>query len=196
MKPGITSIFWVLTLLGAAIGSDAQPNTPNLLTKKSKEDSMNPVEANKQVIRNLYETTLNKHQLNKLDQFVAEDYAGVNGARGPAGFASTLQPLINAFPDVEWHIEEIIAERDNVMIRWTFRGTHLATYQELAATGRKVSIYGIGIFTLRNGKAVSGTSYTDRLGFLQGLGVLPADIGAPVRAPGELKKLPDPAPQQ
>lgn len=157
---------------------------------------MNNNDANKALMRDLYETALNKHQLNQLDRFVDADYTGVKGAKGPAGFGAPLQALIRSFPDVEWHIEEIIAESDKVMIRWTLTGTHLATYQELPATGKKISIYGIGIFILRNGKVVSGTSYTDRLGFLQGLGVLPADTGAPVRSPDAPPKAIDTAPKQ
>lgn len=137
---------------------------------------------NKAIVRNLYENALNKHQLNTLDKFVDANYTGAKGARGPAGFGAPLQQLIDAFPDVQWHIEEIIAENDNVMIRWTLMGTHLATYNGIAATGKKISTYGIGIFTVRKGMVVSGSSYTDRLGFLQTLGVVPADAGAPVSA--------------
>jgi len=63
------------------------------------------------------------------------------------------------------------------MVRWKLTGTNNGPYLGFAATGRKVSNDGIGIYTFKNGKIIHATVHTDRLGFLQALGVLPSDPG-------------------
>ena len=62
------------------------------------------------------------------------------------------------------------------MIKWTIQGTHTGQFQYIAPTGKKVSSTGIGIYTLKDGKINATQVLTDRLGFLQELGVLPADL--------------------
>lgn len=57
-----------------------------------------------------------------------------------------------AFPDIHITVEEIIAEGDKVVLRFTLRGTHLGVWAGLAATGRKVTWAVTDIYTLKDGK--------------------------------------------
>lgn len=132
----------------------------------------------------MYDEALNKRQLSVLKLFVSGDYTGAGGSKGPEGFTTPLQPLIDAFPDLVWHVEEMVGEDNKIVVRWTLKGTHTAAFNEVAPTGKKVSNSGVGFFELRNGLVVAGAVYTDRLGFLQDLGLLPATIGATGRQPG------------
>ncbi|MGA2093892.1 MAG: ester cyclase [Sedimentisphaerales bacterium] len=56
----------------------------------------------------------------------------------------------------DWHllVEEMIAEGDRVMVRWTFHGTHLGEYYGLPPTHKQVSYSGINIFRIADGKIV------------------------------------------
>jgi predicted ester cyclase len=78
-----------------------------------------------------------------------------------------------------WHmkIEEMIAEGDRVMVRWSSHGTHLGESHGLPPTGKQVTNSGINIFRIADGKIAEVWDIFDRLWLWQQLGVLP-DIKA------------------
>jgi predicted ester cyclase len=132
--------------------------------------------SNKQIILSLYGDCLNKYRFELLGNFISPGYTAVNGVKGVIGFRSTIDAIVSAFPDVQWHIEESIGEGDKVYIRWNFQGTHTGTFQQIAATGKKVSNTGMAVYTLKGGKVIATNVFTDRLSFLQQLGVLPVEL--------------------
>jgi hypothetical protein len=80
------------------------------------------------------------------------------------------------------HPEEMIAEGDRVVVRWSGVGRHQAELMGLPATHRQVRLSGIGIFRIAEGKIAEVWSLWDRLGELQQLGVLPDAREAIARA--------------
>ena len=70
-------------------------------------------------------------------------------------------------------IEEMIAEGDRVMVRWTFFGIHQGEFAGLPPTHKQVSYSGINIFRLADGKIAEIWDIFDRLWMWQQLGVLP-----------------------
>ena len=70
-------------------------------------------------------------------------------------------------------IDELIAEDDKVMLRWTFHGTQQGEYYGLPPTNQPVSYSGINIFRLEGGKIAEVLDIYDRLWLWQQLGVLP-----------------------
>jgi predicted ester cyclase len=70
-------------------------------------------------------------------------------------------------------VDEIIAENDRVMVRWTFSGTHVGKYSGLPPTDKDVIYSGINIFRIANGKIAEIWDISDRLWLWQQLGVLP-----------------------
>jgi predicted ester cyclase/heme-degrading monooxygenase HmoA len=137
---------------------------------------MSTIQRNKEVISKLYEQVLNKRNMGLLPGIVTEDYTGVQGKKGPAAFEEPIAALIRAFPDAHWKVEELIGEGDKVIVRQQLQGTHTGQFQHIAATGKRVTNNGIAIYELKDGKITSGQVQTDRLGFLQELGVLPVDL--------------------
>ena len=75
----------------------------------------------------------------------------------------------------EWSetIDEMIAEGDKVMVRWTFHGTHQGEYLGIAPTGKPVTFCGIYIFRIAEGRIAEVWNLWDRLGEWQQLGILP-----------------------
>jgi steroid delta-isomerase-like uncharacterized protein len=71
-------------------------------------------------------------------------------------------------------MEDVVAEEDRVVTRTTFNGTHLAEIEGIPATGKKVSMPGITIFRLDNGKIAEGWLFNDNLSLMQQLGAIPA----------------------
>jgi predicted ester cyclase len=75
----------------------------------------------------------------------------------------------------DWRInvDELIAEGDRVMARWTFHGTHQGDLAGLPPTHKQVTYSGINIFRIADGKIAEIWDISDRLWMWQQLGVLP-----------------------
>jgi steroid delta-isomerase-like uncharacterized protein len=128
---------------------------------------------NKEVVRDFYEVILNQRKLDLLDDIISEDYINVQGEQGAQAFRKTLEGLLAAFPDAHWKVENIIAEGHSVVVRHTLTGTHENAFQNIPATGKGFSNEGWALYELADGKIIRSHIQTDRLGFLQQIGVLP-----------------------
>jgi steroid delta-isomerase-like uncharacterized protein len=80
----------------------------------------------------------------------------------------------DAFSDLRRPVEDLVAEGDKVVARWTSVGTHDGPFQGIPPTGKTVTTSGITVFRLRDGKIVEEWSESDMLGMLQQVGALPA----------------------
>ena len=70
--------------------------------------------------------------------------------------------------------EDEIAEGDKVASRYTFRGTHQGELMGISPTGKQVTVTGMIINRIVNGKSEEGWLNFDALGMLQQLGVIPS----------------------
>ena len=82
---------------------------------------------------------------------------------------------MDAFPDLRFDVEELIAEGDTVVSRWTLSGTHRGTFSGIPPTGRAVRVAGMSLDHLADGVIVSGFDAWDALGLRQQLGAVPPD---------------------
>jgi steroid delta-isomerase-like uncharacterized protein len=81
-------------------------------------------------------------------------------------------PLFSAFPDVHVTIEDMVAEGDTVVTRWTARGTHQGELMGIAPTGKTIAVMGISIGRHAvNGQLVESWTTWDRLTMLQQLDI-------------------------
>ena len=78
-----------------------------------------------------------------------------------------------AFPDLQLTIEDIIAEGQTVMPRWSCRGTHKGDLSGIVPAGKQFTISGVSIARFTGGKMVEGWVNWDALGLMQQLGVVP-----------------------
>ncbi len=145
------------------------------------EQHMNAETKNKAVVRHMYEDILNTGRLELLNEVISDRYTGNAGEKGPEGAAKSVGAVLKAFPDVKWKIEDILADGDKVVVRWTWEGTHTGNFQDYPITGNKVYNNAFVIYQLADGKIVNAKMLTDRLGFLQQIGVAPKELGAPPR---------------
>ena len=116
------------------------------------------LEANKELARQFFEQIWNQGDESAIDRFIAEDAAGNDPKFGVGRESFRLQwrKWREAFPDINFAIEELIAEEDVVVSRWKLTGTHLGQYQDKIATGKKISVDGVSIDRIRKGMVVSG----------------------------------------
>jgi steroid delta-isomerase-like uncharacterized protein len=151
----------------------AHPSTRSTaMTDPSKETR----DENKKKVEVLF-ATFNHGDLGAIDALVGPEYLGAQGDRGPAGFRAVVVGLRSAFPDLHYTIDDLIAEGDEVAVRWHWTGTHQAPFRTFPATGKAVSNTGTGIFRLAKGKIVAAALETDRLGFLEQIGAVPPNAG-------------------
>lgn len=136
---------------------------------------MATAEENKAIIRRLYEE-LNKGNLNIADELIVEDYAQhsiLPVPPGREGFKKFFAAFSAAFPNAHFTIEDMIAEKDKVALRFTGRFTHRGEFMGVHPTGKQMKMTGIDIFRLSNGKIVEHWDEVDQLGLLQQLGIIP-----------------------
>lgn len=131
---------------------------------------------NKAVISKLFNQALNQRNFDLLHELVGPEYTGPNNTKGPEAFKAPLLPLLKSFPDIQWKLEQLIAEDNKVMVRWTISAKHLHDFNNIPATGKQVVSGGMGIYEMNNGKVTSSHIITDRVDFLQQLNILPVDL--------------------
>jgi steroid delta-isomerase-like uncharacterized protein len=136
--------------------------------------SVPSAEANKALVRRVYEEGLNQGNLAILDELLADDLADHSlfpgQATGRESFTRRFTLVRTAFPDVTMTVEDAMAEGDKVICRWTLRGTHTGPFASLPATGRSVQISGINITRIAGGRIEEHWASFDHLGLLQQLG--------------------------
>ncbi len=81
-----------------------------------------------------------------------------------------VKGFFQAFPDLNFSIEELYAVEDRVIVRYILRGTHKGEYRGIPATGKKFEISSTFIVRIENGKVVEEREDFDQLGFWQQLG--------------------------
>lgn len=136
---------------------------------------MSTTQQNIETVRRVYEEALNKRQPALLQQLISPAYTAPSGAKGADAFAQQTTLIIQAFPDMQWHIEEITAGAAKVMVHWRLQGTHKGVFNGYAPTGKTVTNEGMAVYTLEEGKITAAHLLTDRLGFLQQLDILPGN---------------------
>ncbi len=137
-------------------------------------------ESNKAVARRFLEEVFGQGKLAVADEIVAPDHVDRGpGALpglppGPEGSKMIVTVYRNAFPDIQFTIDEQIAEGDKVVTRWTGFGTHKGGLAGFPPTGKSATVTGIGVDRIVNGKIVESWGVFDQFGMLQQLGVIPA----------------------
>jgi len=92
--------------------------------------------------------------------------------RGREATRARFRAFRDAFPDIAATLHEIVAQDDQVAVRYTLEGTHQGPFVGLPGTGKRVTLSGIAIFRLASGRIAEGWGCADFLGFLQQLGAL------------------------
>ena len=89
--------------------------------------------------------------------------------RGVDAWKETVRGFLSAFPDLQFTIEETVTAGNTVVSRWHGTGTHNGPFGPLAPTGRKISVQGLILDHLENGKVVERWEQFDQPAILQQL---------------------------
>ena len=133
-------------------------------------------EENKAVVRRFFEELLSANNFSVVDEILALDFrfyfAGSPEPMDLERYKAFLVMRRTAFPDRRFSVEDMVAEGDKVSARFTMRGTHEGEFRGMAPTGKAVTMTGIDMIHLREGKMVEDRVEVDQLGMMQQLGVI------------------------
>src|SRR5205823_5813759 len=143
---------------------------------RGKEKFMSS-DQNKAIVRRLLEEPW-KGDLRVVDELIDRNYVGYDPSvpeplRGPDGFKENISTYRSAYSDARITVDEQIAEGDKVASRWTGRGTHDGDLMGVAPTGKQVTVSGLTLSRLANGKVVEEYTNWDTFGMMQQLGAVP-----------------------
>jgi steroid delta-isomerase-like uncharacterized protein len=112
-------------------------------------------EENKEICRRLLEEAFGKGNYDTIDQTVARkcrlhDSVFPSLQPGSESLKQHVKDQRAAFPDLSCTCDDVIAERDEVVIHWTCRGTHRGDFLNFAPTNRSAMVSGTTIFRLQD----------------------------------------------
>ena len=132
---------------------------------------------NAAVVRRFVKEVITEGDIESAGKFVWDDMVEQEPfpGQGPglAGLQDVLRGMRSAFPDLEFVIEEQVAEGDKVVSRFVWTGTQRGEFLGVPATGRRVRVWGVVIDRLEEGRIKDTRLIMDSLGLMAQLGVFP-----------------------
>jgi steroid delta-isomerase-like uncharacterized protein len=134
-------------------------------------------EDKKVLARRSWEEIVNKRNPDAIDEFYApafvwhEPDGDIQGYEQAKQFVSTF---FKGFPDINITVDDVIGEGDQVVSRYTIRGTHQGETEEFGPpTNKQMELEGITVHRFEDGKIVEEWERYDNLSVLQQLGLVP-----------------------
>lgn len=120
----------------------------------------------------------NEHNLDAVLAFYAPDYEGIDFAMsqswyGLSALHAALQSCLESFPDLQISVEEIIVERNQIVLLWVAEATQDGVFMRIPPTHRRVRLRGVSRLVLRNGLVRFSWHIWDLAGLLREIGLLP-----------------------
>lgn len=135
------------------------------------------IERNKAVVPRLFDVW-NTGNLDAIEELYAADfvadYRPYSALRhGHEAIRGMVRRAHVAFPDYHEELDEMIAEGDKVVVRFTITGTQNGQWGPLPPSGKPVRFEEIVILRFADGKVVEQRGIPDNLAALRQLGVVP-----------------------
>lgn len=135
-------------------------------------------EANKAIVNRYFNEIMSQGRLEVIDELMAKDFIIRISSlhepfRGPEGIKQFVTGLRTAFPDIQFTVEEQIAEGDKVACRFTSISTHQGKFAGIPPTGKQVKDHGTDIFRFVSGKIAEVWVSENALGLMQQIGAIP-----------------------
>lgn len=137
------------------------------------------IEGNKALLRRIFDEGLSGGNLTAADQWFTPNFVhhspgppAPGAPPGPETFRQNTARIRAAFPDIAYTFEDLIAEEDKVVARWTARGTHQGDFRGIDPTGKQMTLSGMTIARFSGGRVAEWWFTSDQLGLLQQLGAV------------------------
>lgn len=128
-------------------------------------------------VRRLFDA-LNAHDVDRAVDQLDQSYRGVDATRsaltvGRDAAEREMRAGLTAFPGLTVSVEQCIAESSRVAVFWALDAVHEGFFLDIPPTQKTVSVSGMGLFTVRDGRIVQAVHLWDLAGFLRGIQLLP-----------------------
>ncbi len=114
---------------------------------------------NKALMRRVYEEMWNQGKPPAAAELFAQ----------PAGVERFVSQFLESFPDLQHTVEEMIAEGDQVAVRFSAHGTHTGQWMQFLPTGRPIRYTGVTIARIAENKIIEHYTWWDKAGLLEQL---------------------------
>lgn len=130
---------------------------------------------NRRVVRRFVEEVWQNGNLDSMEELFTPDsvlHDPDGDVEGPAAFREYNRAYLDAFPDLEYDIEDMVAEGDRVAFRARMRGTHRGEFRGVPPTGNSFEATGIVIARIEADRIAERWASFDALGMRQQLGLV------------------------
>lgn len=137
---------------------------------------MNRIENIKEAMKK-FETAINTADEKLIEELVWEKApfftpASPEPLYGGKGYLSIVLWMRAGFSDVQWKLEEMVADVDKVAVRWTLTATHDGEFLGLAATGTKIKATMMNFYYFNDdNKIINDIAADGMIGILRPLGL-------------------------
>jgi steroid delta-isomerase-like uncharacterized protein len=134
---------------------------------------------NKKIARRLIEEGWNKGRMEAVDELVAtgcrfHDPVFPSLTSGAENYKEHIRMCRSAFPDLKFTVEDMIAERNEVVAHWTVRGTHRGQFLGMQPTEKSATVSGTTIYRIDKGKITESWADWNLLSLMEQLGLAAA----------------------
>lgn len=136
------------------------------------------VEDNKETLRRTV-NIINSGDMSRLDEVYADDvaYRSPEGdSEGVEAFIESMNQGLQALPDLEVTIEELVGEADTVQMVYTWKGTHEGDYAGIPPSNNELELTVSGVFKFRDGEIVEHEDHYDVLTMLRQMGAVSEQV--------------------
>ncbi len=92
--------------------------------------------------------------------------------KGEKGYLSVVHFMRSGFPDVQWHVEDMVAEGNRVAVNWICTGTHTKEFLGIAPTGNQLKARFMNFYSFNeSGKIVNDIASEGMIAILRTIGI-------------------------
>ena len=112
---------------------------------------------NKALMRRIYEEMWNRAEPSVARELFVK----------PEGVEKFVGEFLTSFPDLQHTVEEMIAEGDQVAVRFTARGTHSGPWLRLATSGRSIQYSGVTLARIQGDRIIEHRTWWDKASLIE-----------------------------
>jgi steroid delta-isomerase-like uncharacterized protein len=91
-----------------------------------------------------------------------------------ADFKQKVVGFNASFPDIEYHLQDIIASGDTVATRWVVTGSLQEDFMGITAAGQTIQVEGMNFYRLKDGRVTDIWTQFDGVAMMRQLGAIAA----------------------
>ena len=92
---------------------------------------------------------------------------------GGKGYLSVVHWMRQGFSDVQWNLNDMVADEEKVAAYWTLTGTHDGEFLGISPTGNRISVSVMNFYYFNaQGKITNDIAAEGMIGILRGIGAV------------------------